>query len=150
VVQRAPLVVEGERAQPEDLREGGRDSSCVLGLARHGRPGAVELLGPAVVREGLQRVEREAPRMRGERRERSPTADVAHPGTGADSRRDLGDRPVGDAQQHDVRALSRRRQPARGETRAHRAADAPARTDDVDVLDHPWLQFLADTGHPER
>ena len=52
LVERASVVVEGERAESEDLGEGRRDGPGALGLSRHGRPGAVELLGPAVVREG--------------------------------------------------------------------------------------------------
>ena len=109
-------------------------------------PRTVELLRALAERERLQGVQREPGGVRIERAERRPAADMGHPGAGLDLGGDLGDRAIGHAQEHELRALTAQLDAALGETRAHGAADAATRTDDVDALDHPRLQFLADTG----
>ena len=81
-------------------------------------------------------MQREAPPVRVERRERRPAAHVRDPGPGRDRGRDLGDRAVGDAEEDEVRARSVRIDSALAKACAHGAADAATRTDDVDVLDH--------------
>ena len=105
--------------------------------------------GPRPVRERLQRVEAEAPLVRVERGERRRAADVRDPRARRDRRRDLGDRPVGNAEEDELR----RRRPssadaALGEPGAHRRADAAARADDSDALDHCVAPVpVRDTGH---
>jgi hypothetical protein len=71
---------------------------------------------------------------------------VRDPRPGRDPSRDLRDRAVGDAQEHEVRRRSVRIDSALAKSCAHRAADAPTRPDDDDVVEHAVLQFLADTG----
>ena len=118
------LVGEHDRAKPEHLRERRRDGERPVALPGDGRPGAVELLGPAIVGEGLERVEREPPHVRRERVQRRAAAHVRDPRPRLDSGGDLGDRAVGHAEKDDVRLPVGGAEPALGESRAHRASDA--------------------------
>jgi hypothetical protein len=81
-------------------------------------------------------MEREAPAVRLEGRQRRPAAHVRNPRAGLDPCGDLGDRAVRHAEQHDVRVVLGLHEAACGEPRAHGASDAPPRPYDFDVLDH--------------
>src|SRR5581483_10685264 len=70
VVDGALVVGELERTQAQGLCEPECASLRLVGLRRHARPGAVELLGAAAQRQRLQRMYREATRVRLERCER--------------------------------------------------------------------------------
>ena len=107
----------------------------VLALRRHGGEGSVELLRATPLRERLQRMKAEAPRMRVERSERGRAADVSHPWPGIDAGRDLRDGTVGHTEQNELRLVLRQRDAALGEAGAHRRADATARADDVNSLE---------------
>jgi hypothetical protein len=102
VVEGTVVVVELERAKPQELGEPEAGREGFVARAAHRRPGAVELLGAPVADEGLQRVEREAAGVRVERREREGTARVRDPRSRGDRRRNLGDRPVGHADDDQV------------------------------------------------
>jgi len=65
---------------------------------------------------------------------------VGDPGARFERRRDLGDRAVGNAQEDELRLAPLQADAALGEPRGERGADAPC-ADDVDCLDHGWLQF---------
>src|SRR4029079_3275894 len=69
VVEGTLVVGELERAQVEKLGELEAEGTSFLGLGGDSRPGAVELLRPTRACERLERVEREAPLVRVERRE---------------------------------------------------------------------------------
>ena len=147
VVERTPIVGERERPQPEGLREPPAGCGRLVGLAGHRGPGPVELVGAAVVRERLQRMDGEAPLVRRERGERRAAARVRHPGAGLDARGDPGDRAVGHAEEDEIGVgVVAELDSALAEPRAHRASDAPSRPDDDHAVDHSVLQFLADTG----
>ena len=149
MVERSAGVREDERLETEQLGELCRDLDGLLALAGHRGPRAVELLGPAVERERLQRMQREAPLVRPEGREWRSAARVRDPGTGLDVGRNGRDRPVGNAQEHEVGAVLAQCDTALEQSRAHRAPDASPRPDDDRVVDHSVLQFLSDTGHVE-
>ena len=106
VVERARRVGELERPQAEQLGELRPLLDGLGGLAGDRGPGAVELLGPARARERLQRVDAEAALVRGERGERRRAAHVRDPRAGLDAGRDLGDRAVGNAEQHELRLVA--------------------------------------------
>src|SRR5207253_10227734 len=79
VVERPGLVRERERLQAEHARELEAERPGLVSLGGDGRPGAVELLRTSRAGERLQRVKREAPLVRVERRERCGAADVGDP-----------------------------------------------------------------------
>jgi hypothetical protein len=103
VVEGPALVRQAEWLDPEQTRqlEAGR-----LGLdigAANGRPGAVELLRATREREGLERVEAEASRVRRQGLETAGPARVCDPGANGDLPCDLDDRAVGDAEKDQLR-----------------------------------------------
>ena len=64
-----------------------------------------------------------------------------------DARRDLRDRTIRHAEEHEVGGAGvAELDPALAKPCAHRAADAPTRPDDDHVVDHAQLQFPGDTG----
>jgi hypothetical protein len=153
-VVEGPLLIgklEGREAeQAGQLAPGGER---LLALGRQGGPGAVELLGPAVEHEGLERMKTESARVRRERRERRRAARMGDPGTG----RDLGGRvrngAVGDAEQDEIdlaaveRPAGRARLDVLGEPGRGGLSDAPS-ADYAYGFDHlSTLQFPRDTGH---
>ena len=81
-------------AQSEDFAEPRPDGQRRVGVARDRRPGAVQLLGTAVVRKRLQWVESEASLMRIERLEWGAAARMGDPGPGLDAGGDFGDRAI--------------------------------------------------------
>ena len=102
VVEGPALVREVEWLEPE---QPGELKAGRLGLgigAADGGPGAVELLRATLEREGLERVEAEAARVRREGLEAAGPARVRDPGADGNSRRDLDDRAVGDAEKHQL------------------------------------------------
>ena len=101
-------------------------------LARHGRPGTVELLGAAARREGLQGMDAEPTRVGRERGERRRAADVCDPGSGRDGRGDLADGAVGHAQQDEIRTRARHLDVPLQQARRDGAADAST-AQDVDA-----------------
>ena len=70
VVERARVVGKRERLESEHARQPEAVPARLVGLRRHRAVGVVELLRPLRAREGLQGMNREAARMRIERRER--------------------------------------------------------------------------------
>ena len=84
--------------------------------------------------------------MRPEGREGRSAARVRDPGAWLDLGCDRRDRPVGDAEEHEVGAGFAQDDTALEQSRAHCAPDASSRPDDNHAVDHLWLQFLADTG----
>src|SRR5205085_1990621 len=91
--------------------------SCLVRLSRDRGPGAVKLLGTALHGECLQRVDAETSGMRIERRQGRGAGDVRDPRPLRNGTCDLGDRRVGDAQQHQVSRSAGRFAPG-----AHRQA----------------------------
>ena len=85
----------------------------------------------------------EAPHVRRERIERGGPADVRDPRAWRDRGRDLGDRTVGHAEEHEIGMVAAEREPALAEARRDGRAD-PAAADHVDASDHECclLQFL--------
>ena len=77
----------------------------------------------------------EAARVRSERGERRRTADVRDPRAGGDVRRRLADRPVGDAEEHELGIALVEREPALQQARSDGRADAAA-ADHIDTFDH--------------
>ena len=113
-------------------------SARLVALGGDGRPRSVELLGAARAREGLQRVEPEAARVRIERPERGRTADVRDPLSRDQVPGGVRDRGVRNAEQGELRVFPQRDAAlleARGEGRTDAAA-----SDDVDDLNIK-LQF---------
>ena len=132
VVERASVVVEVERAQAERQRKLAAVRARLVALAADGRPGAVELLGPARARERLQRVHPEPARVRLERGERRRAADVGDP-LAMSQGQSLGrgrDRRVRNAQQDELCVVAKL-DAALLEARRDGRTDAAA-TDDVD------------------
>ena len=98
VVDEALFVVQLEGAKTEQPGEPEHGVQRRLVLAGHGRPRAVELLGPAVPDEGLQRMQAEAADVRVECVERARAARVRDPGAYRDRLRNLGNSPIGHAE----------------------------------------------------
>ncbi len=140
VVERPRVVGELERPQAEQLRELEAERAGLVGLGGDRRPGAVELLGPARARERLQRVEREAPLVRVERRERRRAADVRDPAVSRGQ--SPGHVPNGRVRHAEQRQLAVLAQgdAALLEPSGQRRADAAA-TDHVHAFDHLKLQL---------
>src|SRR6266511_2235931 len=91
------------------------------------------------------RARTEAPLVRVEGAERGRTARVRYPGTGRDAPSDFRDRPVGNAEEHQLSVVVGHLQAAFEQAGADRGADA-ARADDVDLGQHKSSSSLADTG----
>jgi len=102
VVERPRVVRELEGAQAEEPRELEALCERLRVLAGDRSPRTVELIGPAPRRERLQGVDAETTDVRVERRERRRSADVGDPWAGLDRARDLGDRRVGHAEEHEL------------------------------------------------
>src|SRR5207248_11727932 len=99
-------------------------------------PCAVELAGIAAPVEGLQRMERETALVRLERGERRRTGDVSHPGTSrCQTPRRVRNCRVRNAEENDVGIVFVHDDAALAQASADGRTD-PARTDDVDSLDH--------------
>jgi predicted ATPase len=136
VVERPVAVGQLERPQSQRLRELSRNRQRVGGLAADRRPGAVELSGIAAPVERLERVEREAALVRGERSERRRAGDVSHPGTSrGQTPGHAGNGHVRDAEEDDVGVVLAHADAALAEAGGDGRTDA-ARTDDVGSLDH--------------
>ena len=142
VVGGAVRVVELERSQAERLGEPEADGARLVGLGGDRAPGAVELLWAARLGERLQRMQPEPAHVRVERRERSGSAHVRDPRAERDLGRDLGDRPVGDAEEDELGLVGVE---ARRRARASRALTAePTRplAPTIRMLSIiSWLQF---------
>jgi hypothetical protein len=87
----------------------------------------------------LQRVEAEALPVRVESGQRCRAGDVCDPRSGLDRARDLGDRLVGDADQHELGGF-RNGEAALAQASGDSRADA-AGADDLDAVEHCKLQF---------
>src|SRR6185369_2650965 len=96
------LVVELEGLEPERSGEPGAGGERLGALSGHRRPRAVELLGAAVEREGLERMETEATLVGSECLEPAGTARVCDPGARRDRRRDLRDRAIRHAEKDEL------------------------------------------------
>ena len=129
-------------------------ASAFAVVCGHCRPGAVELLGAARLRERLQRVHREPARVGLERGEPRRTAHMGDPGAGRDGRGDLRDRTVGHAQQDEIGLERVEGHTSLCEALAYRSADPPTRADDVDAVDHGGSSsvagYRAPGGYPSR
>ena len=141
VVERPRVVCELERAQAQNLRELEAKCPRLVRLRGDRRPRAVELLGPARKGERLQRVQREAPLVRVERRQRHRAGDVRDP-TAMSQGQSPGHVPNGRVRHAEQRKLAVLAQldAALLEPSGQRRADAAA-TDHVDVFDHLKLQL---------
>src|SRR3990170_5070201 len=149
VIRGAPGVLELERSQAERLRQPESDRASLVGLRGYRAPGAVELLGSSGLRERLERVHPEPALVGVERCERSRPADVGDPRADRELAGDLRDRPVGNAQEDELRLGVAQAYATLGEPRAHRRADAPVRAHDSDALDHSLAPVpVWDTGLP--
>ena len=136
VVERPVAVGQLERPQPELLRELSRDGQRLGGLTADGRPGTVELSRVAAAIEGLERMEREPALVRIERGERRRSGDVSHPGPSrCQAPGHVGNGRVRNTEEDDVGIVLAHGDAALAETSAYGRTD-PARTDDVDSLDH--------------
>ena len=129
------LVGERERLESEQARQPVADPARFLRLGGDRRECAVELLGAAVARERLQRVQAEAALVRLERGERRRPADVREPRAGRSRRRDLRDRPVRDAEEDELRVVGVEVQASLPQARGDRRPDASS-ADHVSSLDH--------------
>ena len=133
--------VELEGPEPKRLGEPESDRSCLVRLGGDRAPGAVELLGAPTLRERLERVHREPPLVRVELGKRCRAAHVGDPGSDVDLSCNIGDRAVGNAQENECRLVVVQPQAALSEPSAHRRADAAARADHMNAVDHWSLQF---------
>src|SRR5207245_2024610 len=115
----------------------------------HRGPRAVELLGAARTREGLERVHAEAADVRRERTERRRTAHVSDPRATLDLGRDLGNCRVRDAEQDELGVVSADGQPTFAQPCSDGRAD-PAGADDLDSVEHfGSSSSVADAGQTE-
>jgi hypothetical protein len=146
VIEDALVVGELEGPEAEGLGKLDGDRTGVLGLGRDRGVRAVQLLRSSRAREGLQGVEAEAAAVRVERGQRGGAADVPDPGAGRDAARDLGDRSVGHADQHELRGVLAQPHAPLAQAGGNRRADASS-ADDPYRFDQPSSSSVADTGH---
>jgi hypothetical protein len=124
VVERTRVVCEVERLEAEQLGKPPADVAALRRLRHDRRVGVIELLGPALVRERLQRVQPEAAHMRVECRQRGRTARVRDPGPRLDPLGDLGDCAVGHAEEDELGSVLAQREAALAQPSAHCGTDA--------------------------
>jgi pimeloyl-ACP methyl ester carboxylesterase len=147
VIERPCDVGELERLEAERPRELGAHLPRLGRLSRDCSPRAVQLLGASRARERLERVDREAPLVRVERRQRSGARHVCNPGPRCQATSDLRDRAVRNAKEDEL-AVFAQRDASLAEPSGDGRADA-AGTDDVDCVEHQSSSSVADTGHWE-
>jgi hypothetical protein len=135
VIENATILAQVERLQPEHLCQPATALSRLLRLGRDGRPCSVELRRPAIPLERLQGVDTESAFVWVERGERDSAAHMGNPRAAWNTFSGFMDRPVGDAQDHEISHFDGRGQPLLAKPRGNRRSQS-AVSDDSDPREH--------------